>query len=76
MSDYRVALNRGRRVGAGRCDDAAAMALFLESCVQQLLGAVAPQLIWEGAQKEGLTFLELGKLCSSDPARVEKLQWL
>ena len=75
-SAYREALRRGRRVGAGRCDDAAAMALFCEANIQLLLGAVGPQLIWEGAQKQGLTFLQLGKLCSTDPAQVEALQWL
>lgn len=76
MSGYQEALKRAAKVGVGQCDDAAAMAAFLDSTAQILLGAVAPQLIWQGAQKQGLTFLELGKLCTSDPARVEELQWL
>ena len=76
MSDYDAALRRARKDGAGRCDDAAAMAAFCSTSIQLLLGAVSPQLIWVGAQKEGLTLLELGRLCSSDPAAVEKLQWL
>ena len=76
MDAYRDALKRAKRDGVGRCDDAAAMASFCEHSIQAVLGAVGPQLIWEGAQKKGLTFLELGKLCSSNPAAVEELQWL
>ena len=76
MNAYEEALKRGHKEGAGRCDDAAAMALFCDTSLLILLGAVSPQLVWEGAQKQGWTFLELGKACTADPAAVEELQWL
>lgn len=73
---YAVALRRGKRVGASRADDAAAMAMFVESCLQILVGAASPQLVWEGAQKTGLTTLELADLCNTDAPAVHELMWL
>lgn len=76
MSRYADALARGRKLGAGRCDDPAAMALFCESCVQTLVGAVAPELVWNGANTSGLKLLGLARMCAQAPADVAELMWL
>lgn len=62
-------------VGSGKCSDAAKMAQFCDANIQTLCGAVSPQLVWEGAQKKGLTFLELGRLAGQGWKPVSDLQW-
>lgn len=73
---YEEALAEAAKVGVGRCGDAAAMAQFCDANIQILCGAVSPHLVWEGAQKKGLTFLELGRLAGKDPMAVEALMWI
>lgn len=73
---YAEVIASGRAIGASRATDAQAMALFCESSIQILLGAVSPKLIWEGAMKKGLTFRELAALVSNDPRAAEDLMWL
>ncbi len=73
---YAQALSEGRRLGSGACGDGAAMALFCDVPLQQLVGAVSPQLVWEGARKTGLKLVDLGRLCSDDPMAVADLMWL
>lgn len=75
MSTYAEALEAARIVGTGKADDAGAMAQFCEANIQLLCGAVSPRLVWEGAQRKGLTFLELGRLAAKDPAGVADLMW-
>lgn len=72
---YEEALAEARRVGVGVCSDAAAMAAFCAANVQLLCGAVSPRLVWEGAQRRGLSSLELGRLAGSDPKAVADLMW-
>jgi hypothetical protein len=48
------------------CDDAAAMAAFLDSSAHTLIGAVSPMLVWEGAQAKGMTSLELLSMIHDD----------
>jgi hypothetical protein len=71
---YAAALAAAKRVGASRADDAGLMALFCESSIQLLCGAVSPQLVWEGAQLKGLTTKELMDL-AQDPRAIDDLQW-
>lgn len=73
---YREAIQNGKRLGAANCSDAEAMALFLESSIQMLCGAVSPRLVWEGAQKRGLTYREVGRLAATNPAAIEELMWV
>lgn len=73
---YEQALKAGRKVGASHADDPALMALLCEDTIQTLVGAVAPQLVWEGAQKVGLTSKELLALCNSNPIAVGELMWV
>ena len=58
------------------CDDAAAMAGFLEGNAQILLGAVSPKLMWEGAQHCGLTTKQLNALIIKFPAVAMDLMWV
>jgi hypothetical protein len=70
------ALEEAKDKGVGKCSDPAVMAQFCQADIHTLIGAVSAQLVWEGAQKKGLTFLEFGRLCGRDPMAVEALQWL
>lgn len=73
---YEQALAEAKTRGTSKCSDAAVMAQFCQANIHILVGAVSPQLVWEGAQKKGLTFLQFGRLCGKDPRTVEALQWL
>ncbi len=73
---YEAALAAGREVGASRADDNALMALFCEGPLQTLVGAVSPELVWDGAQRQGLTTRELGRLANTDMMAVSDLQWV
>lgn len=61
--DYEKALAAGRAVGAGVATDAQVMALFCENSLQGMVGAFSPRRVWEGAQKAGLTAVQLHELC-------------
>jgi len=74
---FAAALQREADQGAGRCDDAAAMAGFLESCAQTLLGpGVSARLLWDGAQHVGLTNLEMCRLINDAPNVATELMWI
>lgn len=73
---YEEALAEARTTGLSRCSDAAAMAAFCADSVQLVLGAVSPRLMWEGAQKRGLSFKQFAALCVEDPGEAVNLQWL
>lgn len=73
---YASALARGRAIGARRADDPALMALFCQNDIQYAVGAVSPELVWEGAQLKGLTTRDLVALCARDVMAVSELQWL
>lgn len=72
---YQEALAEERKVGVSRCSDAAVMAGFCQDSIKYIMGAVGPRQVWDGAQKAGLTFKQLVALCSTDPDKVEALQW-
>lgn len=73
---YAAALQREADQGSGRCDDAAAMADFLDSLAQTLMGAVSPRLLWQGAQHVGLTNLEMAHLIQLRPDVAMDLMWV
>lgn len=52
------------------------MAAYCEASLQLVVGAVSPRLVWEGAQKRGLTYKELVKWSADHPMRVVDLQWI
>lgn len=73
---YDKALAKAEEVGYKHAEDAGLMAGFCASGLQYAVGAVSPRLVWEGAQKSGMTTLELCRLAGKDPMAVEALQWL
>lgn len=73
---WEQALDEAKKSGVGRCSEPAAMAAFCKNNVPYIVGAVAPQLIWEGAMKKRLSFKELGRLANRDPLACSQLQWL
>ena len=75
MPTYQDALREARTIGAGHASDQAEMALFCAGPLQLLAGAVSPRLVWEGAQKRGLTAYELAAMCAQDTGAVADLQW-
>lgn len=74
--DYEQTLAAARKVGAKHADDPQLMALFCADTIQYAAGAVSGQLVWEGAQKRGLTTKQLVALCATDVMAVDALQWL
>lgn len=72
---YQEALDAGKKIGASRASDESVMAMFCESSLQIIVGAVSPRLVWEGAQKAGMTGLDLARLASTDPDAVHELMW-
>jgi hypothetical protein len=76
-SAFAAALQREADQGVGRCDDAAAMAGFLEGCAQIMLGpGVSARLLWDGAQHVGLTTREMSRLMNDAPRVAEDLMWV
>lgn len=69
-TEFAAALIAGDKVGAANATDAQVMAMFCERVMQTLVGAFSPRLVWEGAQKAGLTALELHNLCARKNAKA------
>lgn len=76
MASYKQALAAANRVGSANADDAGLMAQFCDTVLQQLVGAASPQLVWEGAQKKGMTALQLNDLALKNPDAVHDLMWI
>lgn len=76
MSSYNDALAAANNIGAANATDDGVMAQFCATSLQALVGAASPQLVWEGAQKKGMTAAELAKLATNEPAAVHDLMWL
>jgi hypothetical protein len=75
VSAYRQAIRDGERAGVSHATDPQVMAMFLDTTAQILLGAVSPELIWNGAQARGLTALQLTRLVHHDPDAARDLMW-
>lgn len=75
MSAYQEALKRGRKIGVSRAPTAEAIAMFCESTLQILVGAVSPEMVWTGAIARRMSLLDFGRLCAR-PREAEVLQWL
>lgn len=73
---YAEALEEAREVGVSRCSDPALMAQFLDANAQLLIGAVSAELMWDGAQKTGLTTRALVALINKDPIEAAELMWV
>lgn len=72
---YAQVLAAARKAGARRADDAQLMALFCADTMPYIVGALSPQLVWEGAQRRRLSTADLVGLCNKDVMAVDDLQW-
>ncbi|MGW2223812.1 hypothetical protein [Streptomyces formicae] len=72
---YDKALAKAEEVGAKYADEAGKLVGLCE-VLPFVVGAVAPRLVWEGAQKKGMTARELCRLANQDPMAVEALMWV
>ncbi|GGP80232.1 hypothetical protein [Streptomyces melanogenes] len=72
---YETVLAAARKAGARCTDNAGVMALFCADTLQTVVGAVSPQLVWEGAQRRGMSAADLVRLCTKDVLAVCDLQW-
>lgn len=72
---YAAALKVCRAKGYAHAPNDALMAGLCQDVIQALIGAVSPQLVWEGAMKRGFTAKELLNLCHADFMAVDDLQW-
>lgn len=75
VTGYRNTLAAANKVGSANATDAGVMAQFCATSLQILCGAASPELVWEGAQKKGMTALELAELATGNPAAVHDLMW-
>lgn len=57
---YEQALHQARRMGAGRCEGLALLALTCEALSR--VHAIVPRLVFEGARKQGLDAEQVRKL--------------
>jgi hypothetical protein len=73
---YEEALAEAARKGVSHCTDPALMATICRDALPITIGAIAPQLVWEGAQKQGLTTKQLVDLAAKDVFAVSDLMWL
>lgn len=73
---YEDVLTEANRVGSSRASDAGLMAQLCANVLQTLVGAVSPKLVWEGAQKQGLTSQDLMRMARDEPRAVHNLMWI
>jgi hypothetical protein len=66
---------KASRGNIAHAEDRVLMAAFVAGEIQLLAGAVSPRLVWEGAQRKGMTTRELAALAISDPMAVGELMW-
>jgi hypothetical protein len=75
-TEYAAVLTAAGKVTVANQTDAQSMAEFCEHTMQILVGAFSPRLVWEGAQKAGLTTKQLHDLCAKKDLRaLDDLQW-
>jgi hypothetical protein len=73
---FAAALIAEHEAAAANATDVQSMAAFCEHIMPLMVGAFSPRLVWEGAQKRGMTTLELHKLCHDKDLRaIDDLQW-
>lgn len=75
-NQYADALATYKDKGAAHAPDHALMAAFCEYNLQIVVGAVSPQLVWEGAMKKGLNAKDLLALANTSVMAVSDLQWV
>jgi hypothetical protein len=75
-TEFAEALTAGEETGPASATDPQSMAMFCEDIMPRMVGAFSPRLVWEGAQKAGLTTLQLHEICHrKDFAALDNLQF-
>jgi hypothetical protein len=77
-TEFAEALTAGEETGPASATDPQNMAMFCEDIMPLMagLGGFSPRLVWEGAQKAGLTTLQLHEICHrKDFAMLDDLQF-
>lgn len=72
---YDKALTEAAERGTSHCSNTALTASICDGPLPVLVGAVSPRLVWEGAQRRGMTAKQLLLLAHRDPMAIEALQW-
>lgn len=75
MTYYHDCLREGREVGAAHADEPQLLAMLLDSTAQIMLGAVSPELIFNGAIAQELTADNIAHDMVNQPRAVEALMW-
>lgn len=75
MSTYQAELAAANKVGSAKATDAGVMAQFCATSLQTMVGAASPELVWKGAQKRGMSALDLANLAVLSPMAVHDLMW-
>lgn len=75
-TEYRSELSTANKVGAAHATDRGLMAQYCATSLQIIVGAASPELVWNGAQKRGLSTTELMSLAIKDPNAVHELMWV
>lgn len=71
---YDQALKHGAKVGASRAEGDSMLALLCQTLAA--VHAINPQLVYEGAKKQGLAYKEVAKLGADDPVALGDLMFL
>lgn len=72
---WEQALAEAEQRGLRRCSEPAKMAVFCDAAMHYTVGAVSPQMVWEGAMRQGMTLKELSRLAVDDPIACAELMW-
>lgn len=73
MTTYEEALKEAKKTGLKNCSDHAAMAAWCENILPYVVGALSPRLVWEGAQKSGMSLKDLNNLAVHAPMSVVEM---
>jgi hypothetical protein len=75
VNTYQAELAAANKVGAARATDAGVMAQYCATSLQTMVGAASPEMVWEGAQKQGMSAVDLARLATTNPKAVHELMW-
>lgn len=75
MTPYQRSLAEARTTSAVQQTDEQAMAALCTDVLPLKLGAISPELTWNGAQAAGLTTKQLVQLVYDDPQAATDLMW-
>ena len=75
MATYQETLRSANRKPVSQQTEAELMAGWCDSVLQIAYGAYSPRLVWEGAQKRGMTTLQLNQAAERDRSILDDLMF-